>query len=1171
MTLDTTSLFPFLVMKCINKCTPPRWISAWLLLAFLLPAPGATQEFSQIKKLIAADGADGDFFGVDMAISGDLAIVGALYDDDKGRDSGSAYLFARNAEGTDQWGLVKKFYAADAAAGDAFGARVAIRGDLAIVSAPENDGKGSTYVFARNAGGADQWGQIAKLTASDGANGDWFGISVAIDGELIIVGASRNDQQGINAGSAYIFAPAAGNPDAWEQIAKLTAADGAAADGFGRQVAISGEFAVVGATSHNAMGSRSGAAYLFDRHAGGHNQWGQVRKLTPADGAAGDAFGSSVALRGDLAIVGAPYDDDKGSNSGSAYIFDQNTGGPNQWGQVKKLTAADGSTDVEFGTGVAINGDLAIVGAPNDYGRSRNSGAAYAFSRNASGANQWDQIKKLTATDAWTDTGLGRTVAISNDLVMLGTISADYRFSATGAAYLFRMQSECTLAVSDVSVNAETCPGARDGSIAVQVEGASSQALSYRLFGPVTLTNITGTFTGLPPGNYTVRATETDGSGCTVTTESVTLLSGVDDTPPTAAAQNITVELDRTGNASVATADVNDGSTDACGIASITIDRSTFGCADLGPNTVVLTVTDVNGNASTTSAMVTVVANSNQQDTNGDGVLDACEWYVSPQSVFWLEAECADVGGRWTEADQPDASGTGFVYVARDKSLVTPPSDAPYNQVSFTLPNAEAGTYHLFARILAAGPDSDSYWVRANGGSWYEWNRKINRGARFYWNRLPATISLHDGDNVIDFAYRESGTGLDKIHLKQDKTPPVGVGEAAQNCADGPLNLPPVAAVASTPTFGVAPFTATLDGSGSYDPEGAALTYQWNYGTESRTGAIITETFAPGTYDLTLTVTDKSGLTATATVSLQVTDPTADTDNDGVADGEDNCPQEYNPNQLDTDGDGAGDVCEGNQSGLTSFWLEAECASVGEKWIVSNHPDASRQYVSVPGSNSLNTPPTDAPDNHVTFTINNAAAGSYFLFARVLAAGPDSDSYWVRVNGGDWYAYNRNIERGSTFRWNRMPTTVTLKAGTNLIDFAFREGNTQLDKIHLNREPVIPLGFGAEDHNCSPFTAAPPVARLSGPDRENNRTIHEALLYPNPVREAVTIQLTSVYTGVVTLSVYDTNGRIVRTQNVQKYREHLTERLELAALPPGTYRLTVVEGADLTVRTFVKL
>ncbi len=268
---------------------------------------------SPIAKLTASDGAVYDAFGISVAISGDTAIVGAQGDDDNGTDSGSAYIFIKNAG---VWSQAAKLTASDGAVDDFFGYSVAISGDTAIVGAWLDDDNatdsGSAYVFVKPVSGWADMTQTAKLTASDGGFADYFGYSVAISSDTAIVGAWSGS------GSAYIFVNNAGT---WSQIAKLTASDGANGDELGGSVAISGDTAIVGAGSDDDNGYVSGSAYVFVKPVLGWANMTQTAKLTASDGAAEDHFGSSVAISGDTAIIGAWRDDDNGTDSGSAYVF----------------------------------------------------------------------------------------------------------------------------------------------------------------------------------------------------------------------------------------------------------------------------------------------------------------------------------------------------------------------------------------------------------------------------------------------------------------------------------------------------------------------------------------------------------------------------------------------------------------------------------------------------------------------------------------------------------------------------------------------------------------------------------------------------------------------------------------------------------------------------------
>jgi hypothetical protein len=270
-----------------------------------------------------------------------------------GRNNFNDYTF--NAE--------RKIVASDGAATDYFGYSVAIDGNYAIVGAREDDDKGtnsgSAYIFNVSTGA-----QLHKLVPSDGAAYDQFGWSVAISGNYAIVGAWLDDDNGTDSGSAYIY-----NVTAGAQLHKLIASDGAATDYFGVSVAISGNYAIVGANQDDDNGSSSGSAYIFNVSTGA-----QLHKLIASDGAAGDNFGRSVAISGNYAIVGAYTDDDKGSNSGSVYIYNVTTGA-----ELHKLVAEDGAAGDYFGYSVAIDGNYAIVGAYQDGDNGSYSGSAYIF------------------------------------------------------------------------------------------------------------------------------------------------------------------------------------------------------------------------------------------------------------------------------------------------------------------------------------------------------------------------------------------------------------------------------------------------------------------------------------------------------------------------------------------------------------------------------------------------------------------------------------------------------------------------------------------------------------------------------------------------------------------------------------------------------------------------
>ena len=400
------------------------YVSAAALLSIAVPVL-ATMPV-QVTKLVAEDGADNDFFGFSTALSGDTAVIGALRDDDSGLDSGSVHVFAR-LQG--EWRHQAKLTAADGGAGDEFGGKVALDGDIVVVGA-RNDGdkgadSGSAYVFSRS---ETAWSQQAKLTATDGAAGDEFGYSVAVSGDTALIGAPRDDDSGADSGSAYVFTRSGST---WSRQAKLVAEDGAAGDVFGISVAISGDTAVIGADLADEKGDNAGAAYVFSR-AG--STWIQQAKLTADDAAAGDLFGIRVALSADTVVIGAARDDDKGDASGSAYVFVRSG---TDWVRQAKLVATDGAANDRFGTRVAIDGDTALIGAILADAASDDSGSAYVFTR--SGA-AWRAQHRLAALDGATNDVFGWSVALSGGTAMIGAPTSIVALpGGTGSVYVFEI------------------------------------------------------------------------------------------------------------------------------------------------------------------------------------------------------------------------------------------------------------------------------------------------------------------------------------------------------------------------------------------------------------------------------------------------------------------------------------------------------------------------------------------------------------------------------------------------------------------------------------------------------------------------------------------------------------------------------------------------------------
>ena len=392
-----------------------------LVVIVALVTPIANGDYDELFKLTASDGADYDRFSGSVSVWNDIAIVGAYRNDDAGPNTGSAYLFdATTGE------ELFKLTASDAAADDQFGYCVGVSGNVAIVGAYRNDDagdiSGSAYLYDTLTGT-----ERFKLTASDAAAGDGFGRSVAISGDHAVIGAWGDDDRGENSGSVYVFDVATGG-----ELRKLTASDGAAEDYFGEAVAISGNRAIVGAWYDDDDGDKSSSAYVFDVTSGQ-----ELFKLTASDAAAGDVFGHAVSIYGNIAVIGSYADGDAGDESGAAYVFNITTGE-----ELLRLTASDAAAGDRFGISTGTNGDIAVIGAFYDGDAGPYSGSAYVFDL-ATGA----ELVKLTASDAAGSDEFGKSLAVSDDLVIIGAWFDDDKGPSSGSAYLYEVPEPATLSL----------------------------------------------------------------------------------------------------------------------------------------------------------------------------------------------------------------------------------------------------------------------------------------------------------------------------------------------------------------------------------------------------------------------------------------------------------------------------------------------------------------------------------------------------------------------------------------------------------------------------------------------------------------------------------------------------------------------------------------------------
>jgi len=448
---DTTNLMSDAPAECRASFSAGQENRAWTTLANLRPdhiaafCPG-DGHWNLLAKLLAADGADYDHFSEALAMVGDRIVIGAPFHSDNGSWTGSAYVF-RMARGI--WVQEQELLPPDGTPNDQFGSSVAIFADRVAVGAAWDDENGmwsgSVYVFRLQAG---TWTLEQKLLANDGVAEDWFGWSVAMGKDRVVVGAWGAHDRGPGSGAVYVFR---WDGAQWVQEQKLSVPDGQAADHFGDAVATYGSRIAVGVPGDDDQGTDSGSAYVF-RWDG--EQWVQEQKVLPANGTAGDWFGSSIAIGPNRLIVGAYGEDTNGEEAGAAYVFRWNG---SQWLPDTVLLAPAGAAYDHFAENLALEGDRIVVGAHGDNFVGDRSGAAYVYRWDGS---QWFLEQTLLATDPTAGDSFGYTVAVSGDRVAVGARRDDDRGIDSGSTYVFR----------SLDALRNSCLGDLDGDLDVDLD-----------------------------------------------------------------------------------------------------------------------------------------------------------------------------------------------------------------------------------------------------------------------------------------------------------------------------------------------------------------------------------------------------------------------------------------------------------------------------------------------------------------------------------------------------------------------------------------------------------------------------------------------------------------------------------------------------------------------------
>lgn len=433
------------------------------------------QDYSEVDRILGADGEHLDRFGQSISIDGTTCVVGAFlndYDEDGETyvdDAGAAFIYSWNPGG--DWTFDQKVVPTDRDENYEYGKSVSISGDYLLVGSPRNNNDtvfiglhyGAAYFYEKDEVG--EWNLARRVFASDTDANDKFGEAVSISGNYAIIGAPHEGPSDI--GKAYVFER--GEDGIWDEVQTLVPTNYLIEAEFGNAVSISGDRIAVGAF-HESDGEsdyyQRGAVYMYERDEFG--VWNEVQHLTASDyldGIGEAAFGHSVSLSGDDLIVGAPEEDYNAAggshktSAGAAYIFERDEDGT--WVEIEKIVASDRNNLDEFGHSVAIEGGIAVIGAIDEDedadGENNlfNSGSAYIFERDG---DDWDESQKIVSETRAEFDDFGASAAISGNFIGVGASNDDpdasgvvFGSDKTGTAFIF---TPCESSESSLEIEA---------------------------------------------------------------------------------------------------------------------------------------------------------------------------------------------------------------------------------------------------------------------------------------------------------------------------------------------------------------------------------------------------------------------------------------------------------------------------------------------------------------------------------------------------------------------------------------------------------------------------------------------------------------------------------------------------------------------------------------------
>lgn len=397
----------------------------YIFLFFFSSLAIAQDDFTQIKKLLASDGATNHYFGWSADIEGDFAVVGAYLADNL---VGAAYIYKKNLGGSNNWGELKKLSPENGTYGNNFGYSVVIEGDVIAVSEFSEE-QGAVYIYGKDVGGSDNWGLIKKLTPpAEDTDIIEFGQDIDLSGDYLIVGADDNGRRG----KAYIYYRNNGGTDNWGKVQDLTESV-YSGDQYGNKVAISGNIAIVSSPwwyDDNNIGK----VYLYEKDHGGTDNWGKVTELSPKTEVGNEFFGSDIDVDGDYIIVSSTGR----KPDGIVYVYNRDHGGTDNWGQTTVFNNSNINAVEGFGNSISISGlNIVVSGWGYHAGNISDAGIVRTFQIDTNNHNVIYRKSILVNPEPFVNDWFGAAVALDGNTLISTAYNDDDNGQSSGSAYIF--------------------------------------------------------------------------------------------------------------------------------------------------------------------------------------------------------------------------------------------------------------------------------------------------------------------------------------------------------------------------------------------------------------------------------------------------------------------------------------------------------------------------------------------------------------------------------------------------------------------------------------------------------------------------------------------------------------------------------------------------------------